>query len=163
MVSLPDPSLRRQAGGVPNISPEAFRITMIVGLTGLGIPLLIWLILHIRRGRIVRNLRARAWPGQSSREHDGPKKPDGTLSRGAWRTTHESYDWVFWDPDGEGQKAYEQRRQSGFLRYLPGWMRSSPHGSILPQSATAHEAIELEHRLAQANNIEHGSHHPSPS
>ena len=40
------------------------------------------------------------------------------------RTTTVDWRWVFWDPDGSGQREYQQRRDNTFLRHCPKWMRS---------------------------------------
>ena len=49
-----------------------------------------------------------------------------------YRTTKASYKWIFYDPTGELQQQYRAQKERSYLRLLPSWMRSYPHGTIQP-------------------------------
>ncbi|KAL9116829.1 MAG: hypothetical protein Q9187_006641 [Circinaria calcarea] len=51
-----------------------------------------------------------------------------------WKTTISDYSWVFWDPNGEKQREYLNRRNQTWIRHLPAWMRSYQHGTVQPGS-----------------------------
>ena len=40
-----------------------------------------------------------------------------------WRHKTKSYDWCFWDPDGSGAKAYQDRKSCSVLRRVPKWSK----------------------------------------
>ncbi|KAI9857724.1 MAG: hypothetical protein M1830_006368, partial [Pleopsidium flavum] len=46
----------------------------------------------------------------------------------AWKTSTADYSWIFWDPDGEKQKVFEERKKP-LGKWLPAWMRSREFGS----------------------------------
>lgn len=57
-----------------------------------------------------------------------------------YRTTRANYKWIFYDPTGELQQRFNDQKEQSYLRFLPSWMRSYPHGTlqsgILPQQST---------------------------
>ena len=53
-----------------------------------------------------------------------------------YRTTKASYKWIFYDPTGELQQRYRAQKERSYLRLLPSWMRSYPHGTIQPDVST---------------------------
>ena len=53
-----------------------------------------------------------------------------------YRTTKASYKWIFYDPTGELQQRYRAQKERSYLRLLPSWMRSYPHGTIQPGVST---------------------------
>lgn len=51
-----------------------------------------------------------------------------------YRTSKANYEWVFHDPTGKLQQRFIDQKKQSYLRFLPSWMRSYPHGSIHPDS-----------------------------
>ncbi|KAL9136841.1 MAG: hypothetical protein Q9175_001944 [Cornicularia normoerica] len=51
-----------------------------------------------------------------------------------YRTTKANYKWIFHDPTGELQQRFDDQKQRCYLRLIPSWMRSYPHGTL--QSGT---------------------------
>ena len=47
-----------------------------------------------------------------------------------FRTAKADYRWIFHDPTGELQQRYNDQKQRSYLRLLPSWMRSYPHGAL---------------------------------
>ncbi|KAM0800955.1 hypothetical protein BDR22DRAFT_222463 [Usnea florida] len=56
--------------------------------------------------------------------------------RKIYRTTKADYRWVFHDPTGELQQRYDNQKQRSYLRLLPSWMRSYPHGALQSDKIT---------------------------
>lgn len=49
-----------------------------------------------------------------------------------YHTSKANYKWVFHDPTGELQQRFDDQKKQSYLRLLPSWMRSYPHGSTQP-------------------------------
>ncbi|KAL9074769.1 MAG: hypothetical protein Q9161_002138 [Pseudevernia consocians] len=47
-----------------------------------------------------------------------------------YRTTKADYKWIFHDPTGELQQRFDDQKKQSYLRLLPSWMRSYPHGTL---------------------------------
>ena len=56
--------------------------------------------------------------------------------RKIYRTTKADYRWVFHDPTGGLQQRYDNQKQRSYLRLLPSWMRSYPHGALQSDKIT---------------------------
>lgn len=51
------------------------------------------------------------------------------------RTTKAKYKWMFFDPTWELQKRFDDQKKRSYIRLLPSWLRSYPHGTL--QSGTS--------------------------
>lgn len=65
-----------------------------------------------------------------------------------YRSTRANYKWIFHDPTGELQQRFNDQREQSYLRFVPSWMRSYPHGTLqsgtVPQQSTVpKDAYEL--------------------
>ncbi len=58
-----------------------------------------------------------------------------------YRTTKANYKWMFHDPTGELQQRFDDQKKRSYLRLLPSWMRSYPHGTL--QSGTLAQQREV--------------------
>ena len=47
-----------------------------------------------------------------------------------YRTTKADYKWIFHDPTGKLQQRFDDQKKRSYLRLLPSWMRSYPHGTL---------------------------------
>ena len=47
-----------------------------------------------------------------------------------YRTTKANHKWIFHDPTGELQQRFDDQKKRSYLRLLPSWMRSYPHGTL---------------------------------
>ena len=47
-----------------------------------------------------------------------------------YRTTKANYKWIYFDPTGELQERFNDQKERSYLRFLPSWMRSYPHGTL---------------------------------
>ena len=56
--------------------------------------------------------------------------------RKIYRTVKADYRWVFHDPTGELQRRHDNQKQRSYLRLLPSWMQSYPHGTLQPDKIT---------------------------
>ncbi|KAL8998663.1 MAG: hypothetical protein Q9169_002324 [Polycauliona sp. 2 TL-2023] len=79
----------------------------------------------------------RTWHGWTESNKHKDKKQRNRLRKPPPRiprTKRYDYNWIFWDPTGDLQKKFNEAKERSFLRYLPSWVRSSPFGSIRPDS-----------------------------
>ena len=65
-----------------------------------------------------------------------------------YRTTKANYKWIFHDPTGQLQQRFNQQKERSYLRFLPSWMRSYPHGTLqsgiqAQQSKASNENYQL--------------------
>ena len=72
------------------------------------------------------------------------------------RTSKANYKWIFYDPTGKLQQQSNELKERSYLRFLPSWMRSYPHGTlhagILAQQPQAPKGIyELPELLSNEN------------
>lgn len=152
LVSVSNPA---SAGGHlpnPNDWPKGlFQILMVVSLAILLSPFLIWFLwkrwnnlgswkLHRGSNAAERKRYIRTWHGWVEQEKYLQRKEirsgfRHSMSRKLmWKTTTSDYAWVFWDPKGEKQQEYLNRRNQTWIRHLPRWMRSYQHGTVQPES-----------------------------
>lgn len=80
-----------------------------------------------------------------------------------YRTTRANYNWIFHDPTGELQQRFNDQREQSYLRFLPSWMRSYPHGTlqsdILPQQPIVpKDACELPNLDFNGNSCRSSTH-----
>lgn len=47
-----------------------------------------------------------------------------------YRSSKANYKWIFHDPTGELQQRFDDQKKRSYLRLLPSWMRSYPHGTL---------------------------------
>ena len=143
----------KDSGKAFNIPEKVGHIFVIIGVTSFTVPLLLWFLLHRLRNRGVRHVRAgphrppsvgpvwvRTWHGWETtetheRRHERNKKWRRRIQFDGFRSATQDYSWIFWDPGGHGQREYREQRNQSVLRYLPGWMRSYPHGWSMPDRA----------------------------
>ena len=136
----------------PNDWPKGlFQILMVVSLAILLSPFLIWFLwkrwnnlgswkLHKGSNAAERKRYIRTWHGWVEQEKYLQRKEmrsgfRHSMSRKLmWKTTISDYAWVFWDPNGEKQREYLNRRNQTWIRHLPRWMRSYQHGTVQPRS-----------------------------
>ena len=65
-----------------------------------------------------------------------------------YRTTKANYKWIFHDPTGQLQQRFNQQKERSYLRFLPSWMRSYPHGTLQSgMPAQQSEASNENHQL----------------
>ncbi|KAI4227170.1 MAG: hypothetical protein L6R36_002608 [Xanthoria steineri] len=84
----------------------------------------------------------RTWHGWVESGKIKDKKQRNRLRKlppGIPRTTRTDYNWIFWDPTGELQRKFNQKKEKSLVRYLPRWMRSSPFGSAAPGSSASYD------------------------
>ncbi|KAI4132800.1 MAG: hypothetical protein LQ338_000504 [Usnochroma carphineum] len=118
-----------------------------IGIIPLAIGLLWYLVSHWGWWKLHRHDHRRplirTWHGWVESKDKEEKKTRNRLQKAPPRviprTKRTDYSWVFWDPTGEKQKKYEQEREETWVRYLPRWMRSSPFGSIEPDTNLGHD------------------------
>ena len=78
---------------------------------------------------------ARVWHGWVEREKYSRQKQRSKrfkhyiIRKLTWKTTTTDYSWIFWDPDGCKQKAFQDAKDQTFIRHLPLWMRSYRPGT----------------------------------
>lgn len=89
-----------------------------------------------------RPVMIRTWHGWVESGKIKDKKQRNRLRKlppGIQRTTRTDYNWIFWDPTGELQRNFNQKKEKSLVRYLPRWMRSSPFGSAAPGSSASYD------------------------
>ena len=136
----------------PNYWPKGlFQILTLVSLTILLSPFLIWFLwkrwnnlgswkLHKGSNTGKRKHYIRTWHGWVEQDKYLNRKEMRSSFRHfmshklRWKTTTLDYAWVFWDPNGEKQREYLNRRNQTWIRHLPAWMRSYQHGTVHPGS-----------------------------
>ena len=166
-------SSREQNGPPPPLTDRALHIILIVGLTSIALPFLLWVGVHRLRNRGVRRVRAkphrppsvgpiwlRTWHGwtkaeDNERRHLQNKQRRRRVQFAGFRSATQDYSWIFWDPGGHGRREYVRRRNRSVLRYLPAWMRSYPHGWSTPASTRPESRASGEWWCPSAD-VEHG-------
>ena len=165
----------RELGPAPKLPKQAANIIFIVGFTSIAMPFLLWLCVHRVRNCGIRRVRRpphrppgstpcktwlRSWHGWTTaegydRRHARREHFTRCSEQSGWRSAKQDYSWVFWDPDGKGQREYQERRDRK-LGFLPKWLRSYPPGWIMPEPTLPEDSPESSKRRRDGDDVEPG-------
>ncbi|MCJ1340572.1 hypothetical protein MMC09_005868 [Bachmanniomyces sp. S44760] len=118
-----------------------FELSLGVCIACLLSPVVIWALFRVIRNHGSQNvhrassgpsgnLYVKSWYGwvdyeKTTRHQARNKAAKNFVTRKlVWRTTPADYSWVYWDPDGVQQRAFEKAKNETYSRRVMAWIRS---------------------------------------